>query len=177
MIMRGRISRVQSFSFAIQGLAFGLILVLFSGVNFSSPWIVITPIFLPCAAIYLWPYRADYGVSVLCALLIGLFQDVSSDGPLGLFALSYALLYAITNPAQQIMPRAKASNIAIYSLWCLALCVVTSVLGALSLGKFPNMLTLLACALFSVLLFSLIFWFRDFLKALSGRVDHRRART
>ncbi|WP_017930783.1 hypothetical protein [Robiginitomaculum antarcticum] len=177
MMIRGRISRSQSVLYAFQGLGFGLILVLVSAIDFSSPWLTVTPLFLPAAAIYLWPYRADYGVSVFCALLIGLFQDLVSGGPLGLFALSYALLYAVTNPAQQILPRAKISNIVIYSLWCLALSAMTSIFGALSLGKFPNLVTLLACGLLSILLFAVIFWFRDILNALTGRVDLRRART
>jgi len=176
MMTGARISRMQASSYALQGLALGLLLVFIAGINFEVPVIGVSAIFIPAGAIYLWPYRADYGLSVVCALLIGLFQDLALGGPLGMFALSYAVLYAMTNPAQQMMPKTKTANIAIFALWVAALIGFTSLLSLISSSRVPNLLLLATSGVLSVIMFCGLILARDYLFALTFRLDPRRSR-
>lgn len=176
MMTGARISGMQAYSYALQGLVLGLLLVFIAGINFEIPRLGVSAIFIPAGAIYLWPYRADYGLSVVCALVIGLFQDLALGGPFGMFALSYAALYALTNPAQQMMPKSKSANIAIFALWVAALIGLTSVLSLISSSRIPNLLLLFASGILSVIMFCGLTWARDYLFALTFRIDPRRSR-
>ena len=176
MIAGARISLMQAYSYALQGLAIGLCLVILAGVDFKFPGGVISAIFIPAGAIYLWPYRADYGLSVICAMVIGLYQDLALGGPLGLFALSYAVLYALTNPAHQMMPKRKSANVAIFVLWVLGLIALTGVLSAISLGHFPNFMSLILSGVLSVVMFCGLIVIRDYFKATLSLPDMRRSR-
>lgn len=176
MMTGARISRTQAYTFALQGFALGMFLVFVAAIDFDFPGLVISALYVPAAAIYLWPYRADYGMSVVCALCIGLFQDIATQQPLGIFALSYTLLYALTNPAQQLMPKTKRANVAIFALWIAALISLTFVLGYLTRGHAPNILSLLVSGLISILMFCGLIWIRDYRTAFTGRADLRRSR-
>lgn len=176
MITGGRISRTQAYTYAMQGLALGLCLVIVSGIDFDFPGFVVSAIFIPAGAIYLWPYRADYGLSVVSALAIGLYQDIATGQPLGIFALSYALLYALTNPALQMMPKSKNANAAIFALWICGLIGLTSILGMMTIGQVPSFLLLAASGVLSLVMFYGLIWVRDYRTALTGRADPRRSR-
>lgn len=164
---------IRSFSGALQGLGIGFLLVFMALTHLDLGGYHIGFILLPVATIYLWPVHASYSWSLLCIFLLGIFHDLASDGPLGVWAISYLLLFLI-------MGRGVGRHIAFgqamggFALSLLFVAVVSYGFGFVALGASPNIGGMLVSILTALLFFPLLYWVRHLFGTLNNDMTLRR---
>lgn len=150
---------IRSLSGALQGLTSGFIVVFLALVHFDLSGHHIGFILFPVAVIYLWPSHASHSWSLFCIFLLGIFHDLASDGPLGIWAVCYLLLFIIMGKGigRNVTFRRAVSG---FGLSLLFVAGLSYGLGFVSLGAPPNIVSLLISVLTALLFFPLLFWLR-----------------
>lgn len=166
---------LSTLSIALQAAALGLICVFISLLSFELAGVKASFMFLPLTIIFYWPRRSSYASSVWTAGFIGLMQDLFSGGPLGLWALTFIILFIIIDPT------VRRTRFGFFSQWLLFCCLIGAgavsvfVLGAITLGQWPNMGALLVNALVGVSMFPILYIAHGLFHQLSGDSGERRA--
>lgn len=170
-----RSNALSTLSVAIQAAALGLICVLISLLSFDLGGFKASFMFLPLTVLFYWPRRSAYASSLWTAGLIGLMQDLMSGGPLGLWTLTFVILFILIDPT------VRRVRYGFLSQWILFGCLIGAgvisvfILGAITLGQWPSVGALMLNALVGVMTFPLLFIAHGLFHQLSGDSDERRA--
>lgn len=156
--------------FSAIGLGF---LCVLSQLGLNTERFTISFFLVPTLAIYLWPQGANSVLSLMGIATLGLFQDHLSFGPVGLWPLTWLILFLIYRPDMRAKPETMLGQ------WFGALIVLVCVvgfqfaLGRLILATPINGLSLIVSAFAAFLLFPLIYVAREFsARAFGGREDY-----
>ena len=165
---------LQAFTKALQGMVLGMILAYAGLLVIDTGAVKFGFVFLPLISIVLWPTRASRSWSMVGVFFIGLFYDLISGGPLGLWALCYLVLFFIIGES------IRSGLGFLKSFWWYIFSIgitigLLFVFGRLFLGIWPRWQELVTDAFASVLVFPLVFWARSFVRAFSP--DHSISRT
>ncbi len=167
MIQNNSVSQVQSLSLAFQGLVIGFILIFPSLLSVDIGNLHFRFSFLIVAIIYFWPRAASYPASLFSIFLIGIFYDMASANTLGMWALAFLVLFMVL----ETMPHAKyglGRTMLGFSL-SLGLCfLIVLLIGWISLGKLPQIGTLVLNAIASILFFPIIYWVHSIFTTIRG---------
>lgn len=170
MIQKESVNQLHSISLSLQGLVVGIIIVFPALLSLDIWGRHIALGFLPIAIVFLWPHAASYSWSLFCIFLIGLFYDMISASPLGMWALTLLILYVVLGGGIKHtggLGRAVAG----FGL-CVFLClIIVLILGKFSLGQWPRFDTLLLNALASLAVFPIIYWIRNLILAIRGQSE------
>ncbi len=149
--------RLNSFSGGLQGLLIGILLVFASLADINLGGLHVGFVFLPVIAIYFWPPLASYSLSLICVFLLGLLHDVASDGPIGIWTMSYMFLFMIMGGG--VRTKQKFSTALGFFTLALGLVFFMSfVFGLFAMGRWPNIASLFVSALATILMFPLFYW-------------------
>lgn len=168
-------NQIQSISLALQGLLLGFLLIYpaLQGINIFG--LQLGFIFLPIVAVYYWPDQASYSWSLICVFLLGLTYDLISAGPIGLWSLSFLILYLVLSASERVNDGVLRGTFA-YAL-CLALVLVLLlVLGRVAVGRLPQFGVLFMNAVASIAVFPFLYWLRSLARAVRGTPDISRVR-
>ncbi len=175
MIENEAVNRLQSFSWVIQGVVVGVILTYLALLNLDFGRFHIGFMFLPVMAIFFWPVQASYSWSLIGIFLVGLFHDIASDGPLGIWMLSYLSLYLIMGGGIDMKYSFTASFLwFVLSLMFIVLCMFT--IGYISLGHLPRGIGVLFNLGTALALFPLVYWLRTLFGFARSAQSYRRNR-
>ncbi len=173
MIEKEAANRLQSFSWVLQGLAVGIILIFLALINLDLGRVHIGFMFLPVIAIFFWPVQASYSWSLISIFLLGLFHDIASDGPLGVWMLSYLLLFIIMGGGIGLRLGFRSSFLAFtLSLIFIVLCLYA--IGYVSRGHIPDGIGIMLSLGAAVLLFPLVYWLRTLFEKSEYGSPYRR---
>ena len=167
MIGEERTNNLLAFSYALQGLVLGIFLSFFAMLSIDLPGLVFGLTFLPLAAIFYWPEKASYSWSVFAVFVFGLFYDIISAGPLGVWALSLLVLYIVLGERAVRKP-GFSEHIVGYALCVVFVFILVSVFGRLSMGHWPQIFGLLINALASIAVFPFLYWVRSIYVMMRG---------
>ena len=161
---------IRSFSLALQGGLFGVIMAYAALINLDFGGVRIGFSFLPILAIFFWPQKASYSWSLIAVFFVGLFYDIISATPLGMWALISLCLFLILGGG--VNPRVNFSiGIGGFSAAVLLGCIFFATFGKLALGYWPSWSSLLANAGVTILMFPLVYWGRKlFTSAAVGKL-------
>lgn len=162
---------LQTVSIALQTLALGILLVCMSLANVTLGTISISMMFLPAALLFFWPKNSKFAPAIATALIIGLFQDLVSGGPLGLWTLTYTALFIIIDPTVRQSRGGLLSQWSVFVLLMACVALLTFILGRLSMSAAPNIAAMLLNAGAVIIAFPLMFGLRRFIYQVSGRDD------
>ncbi len=168
MIQKESANQVNSISLSLQGLAIGLVLIFPALLSMDIGGGHIALGFLPVAAVYLWPRAASYSWSLPSVFLIGLFYDIASASPIGMWTLALLILFIVLagGIAQgDGLGRAVAG----FSLSVLLCLVIVLIVGRLSMGQWPRINILLVNAVASIIVFPIIYWMRSLFVVARGQ--------
>lgn len=168
----GSFSQLQTVSVALQGLLMGVILVVLSTINFHLLGIKFGLSFLPIAALLFWPKNASWNWSLLFVFVIGLLQATFSFTPLGLWAFCYLLLFIVMG-SELSVGKTLSSAIGAYIGCVLFVAIILYFLGRLVIGEWPAIMPLTADAIASILVFPVVFWFRNLIRAFGTETEKR----
>ncbi len=156
----------QAFTLACQGLLANILLIClsllhlnFGGVNFGLP-------LLPLLAIYLWPYRANYIWSIWFVVMAGLFQDILSGGPVGLWVIVNCLLFILLDPSSQRSKRGFKGRWAGFAIFVIFGAILSCFLARIATGHWAELSVLLAYSLITIISFPIAFAIRELMKGL-----------
>ena len=143
-----------------KGILSMVILLLISTLNVNISGHTIGFIFLPLIGVCLWPRTDKAVVSIVAVLISGLLLDLLSAGPLGLWALIFLSVFAVSQP--HMRPNEFRLNMAfIQCLGFLIFAVIVSyLLGWFAMERRPDITALLFQALAYVILFPFIYGLR-----------------
>jgi len=170
MIGEERTNDLLAFSYALQGLGLGIVLSFFAMLSIDLPGWFFGLTFLPVAAIFCWPEKASYSWSLFAVFVFGLFFDIVSGGPLGVWALSLLVLFIVLGGRAEIR-HGLTGHIVGYALCVVFVFVLVLVFGRLSLGHWPQIFGLLINALATIAVFPFLYWLRSMyvtLRAVPG---------
>ncbi|MBL4853239.1 MAG: hypothetical protein JKY25_03270 [Robiginitomaculum sp.] len=167
MIEEERTNALLTFSYSLQGLGLGVLLIFPAMLSVDLPGLHFGLSFLPVTAIYYWPARASYSWSLLAIFIYGLFYDMVSAGPLGIWTLSFLILYIVLGG------RITVKNSLLYNLIGYAMCVIfvfvlVAMFGRLSTGHWPQLYLLLMNALVAIAVFPVLYWVRSLIVMMRG---------
>ena len=156
MSEREDVNNLHSFTQAIQGLLLGVLLAYLALINFDFGHMHISLMFLPIAAIFLWPQKASKTWSLVFVFILGLFFDTLTSGPIGVWGLSYLLLFTILDGGIG----QKIGGFLAFASFALTLFVVYGfvlVSGRFALSHWPDAGSLAINALASLCVFPIIY--------------------
>lgn len=153
-------SRLHAFYSALQGVGFGLVLVFMALVNLDLAHFYVGFTLLPVIGIFFWPLKGSYSWSIFFIFLLGLFHDLASNGPLGVWVLSYLLAFTILGGGVNLKP-GLGRNLGGFILVLGLVMGMAFVFGLFSIGQMPNITNLLISALSTILVFPFVYWFRS----------------
>lgn len=164
---------LQAFTKALQGLLFGFILVVFSLITIDFGSVEIGLTFLPLIAIVLWPNRASVSWSLVSMFLLGLFMDIVSGGPIGLWAFSYLVINLV------IGENVRLGMGFLQSYWWFFVAIVIAigllfVLGGLVLGHWPRWQGLGFDMFGALFVFPIFYWLKTLVSPFSSTSSSRR---
>lgn len=167
MIRRGEVSTMQSLSLALQGTSAMALTALVALINLSLFTVNFTALFLPVAAIYLWPWRAHYGWSLFGVWCCGFLQDIMTGGPIGFYGLLYVIIFALSNPTErQFMPSLRQHWL-LFSLYILPVLFLSWILSAPSAGQFSSLLRIAFEGIWTLVLFPVIYGLRQWVRSMT----------
>ena len=156
--------------FARGGLLVGsllmLILALLSVSSFNAFNTVINFIYLPLIGICIWP-RTDKIITSICIIFIfGLFLDIVSSGPLGLWSLIFLINFAVFKPHMRLKPLVFSTA---FSSWFLLLffsSILIYFFVWFSIDFPPRVMPLIIQSAIATCLFPLAYGLRHLLKKI-----------
>ncbi|MBL4766199.1 MAG: hypothetical protein JKY94_00495 [Rhodobacteraceae bacterium] len=116
-------------------------------------------VLLPVLAIYFWPLEASHSWSLVCIFILGFFHDVASNGPFGVWTLSYLILFIVLDGGVSIKHGFR-NNFGGYVMTLAFAIGLAYVFGAFALGHAPGMKILLTSVLTAILAFPFVYWIR-----------------
>jgi len=147
---------LHSFTQAFKGLGLGIVLAYLALVSFDFGRVHISFMFLPLAAVFLWPRNASTAWSLVFVFILGVFFDVITSGPLGVWGLSYLLIFILFDGGVgQSMKGTLAFAgfaFALFLVYCLSL-----IFGRLAMGHWPDGLSLAVNAAASLAVFPICY--------------------
>ena len=167
MILQKTVSKVRSISLSFQGLIVGIGMVFLALLSMDIGNMNFGFSFLPVIVIYYWPSAASYSWSLLCVFLFGLFYDMASANTLGMWALAFLVLFMVLDGA----PRGRSGlgrALIEYALTVLFCLVVVLLIGWISMGRLPQVGSLLGNAVASIAVFPIAYWIRSMFVTISG---------
>jgi rod shape-determining protein MreD len=170
-VSAGESNRLAGVSVALRGGLIGGLLVVLSQLHINFMGYSASLMFLPLAIIYFWPSGANYSASLWMAAGLGLLQDLTGGGPLGLWMLSYAILFIVINPTTRKMGSGMAVHWVFFIVLVGATSALTMALGRISLGQTPNAINMLINGTLISVLFPVIYWVRLFTRQITGADD------
>ena len=162
---------LQTASIALQTLALGVMLVCFSLMHISVAGRTIGFEFIPLSLLFFWPRNSRFGPAIWAVLAIGLLQDLVSGGPLGLWTLTYTLLFVVIDPTVRRSRGGLWSQWSVFAILIATGATLIGLLGGLSLGEAPGLGALCTDAVATAALFPVLFGLRKFFYQISGRRD------
>lgn len=153
------VNPAKSGAYALRGFLFGLLLVVLSllsvrlGRYFSAEFTLI-----PLAAIFLWPRHASLPSSPIYIFSIGLLVDITSGGPLGLWALTYLIMFGAFRPDLQAHDAGLWSTWMRFGLWLLLSHAIILVLAVLFVDGRTAFLPMISQIIMAALLFPIVFY-------------------
>ncbi len=154
------VSQTQSFSLALQGFLAGIIIVFLSLLSLDLGILHFGFSFLPVFIIYFWPCAASYTWSLFFIFLLGMYYDIASANPLGIWTLTFLILFMTLDG----VPKSKSGlgiTIIEFSLCVMFSAIVAFLFGWLSLGRPPQIVTLFGNAVASIVVFPIFYWLRS----------------
>jgi rod shape-determining protein MreD len=92
--MHERLAYLGALGFGVIGALLYAAPLRFGGVDIPAPW-------LPLIPVYFWALLRPDLARAASAFAIGLFQDFVSGGPLGVWALTYLIAFAVLAPQRE----------------------------------------------------------------------------
>ena len=157
MSERESANSLVSFSWSLQGLAFGVVLSIMALINLELGRFHVGFIFLPLLALYFWPAKASHSWSLVCIFIMGIFHDIASNGPVGLWALVYLLVF-VTLGGGLGVKAGFSKSLFWFSLIQIGVVVFVYGIGGIVFAQSANLLQLLINAAIVLCVFPLIFW-------------------
>ncbi len=157
--------RINSFSRALLGFVVGVVLVFFALTNFDFGTLHISLMFLPVGAIFYWPVKSSYSLSLILIFLLGLFQDIVSGSPLGVWTLSYLCLFMVAASIARTK-HSFSKGLAGFAVSIGFIFILVYIFGYIALGQWPNISSLLTSAVATLITFPLIFWAHSLFSSL-----------
>lgn len=116
------------------------------------------PLF-PLIALFVWSVRHPRFVAPWLIFLIGLFQDLLTGGPLGMWALSYLLAFAIAR-LRSTEPSAREFILLVarFSVMTCIASLVAWTAGSLSIGQPADPTSLVTEAVITLIVFPAFCW-------------------
>ncbi|MBL4870946.1 MAG: hypothetical protein JKX72_08330 [Robiginitomaculum sp.] len=138
----------------------GIVFVVIAMINLDLGFINIGFSLIPVTVIYLWPTRASYSWSLLFIFMLGIVNDMTSHGPLGIWSICYLLLFIIMEGG--LNPKASFRNAILGFFLSLVFVVLLAyIIGYLSLGHPPRMMGFVGSIFVALLYFPVFFWIRN----------------
>ena len=162
---------LQTASVALQTLALGAVLVCFSLLHISLGGRTIRFEFIPLALLFFWPRNSRFGPAIWAVLAIGLLQDLVSGGPLGLWTLTYTILFVVIDPTVRRSRGGLLSQWSVFALLIATGATLMGLLGWASVGEKPGMWALCINGAAATALFPVLFGLRKFVYQVTGRND------
>lgn len=152
------VNQLQSFSLALQGLLAAIIAILLAQSSVQIGDVLIGFYFLPALVIVFWPARASYSWTIFFWFLLGLLHDVISNGPFGVWSLSYLLAYIVLGGGVPVKSRFSAAFLRF--IICISVMTIVSFLAAdiVSGAAFPNIAGVLSSLAFVTVLFPIVYF-------------------
>ncbi|PHR60459.1 MAG: hypothetical protein COA43_07030 [Robiginitomaculum sp.] len=147
-----------SFSWTLQGLAFGVVLSIMALMNLEIGRFHVEFIFLPLLVLYFWPVKASHSWSLICIFMLGIFHDIASNGPIGLWALVYLIVF-VTLGGGLGGKAGFRKSLFWFILIQAGVIVCVYVIGYVVFAQSVNILQLLMNGVIVLCVFPLVFWF------------------
>ena len=129
-------------------------------------------ILVPTFAIYLWPQGANPIVSLIGVVLVGFWLDHISFGPMGLWALTWLLLFLIYRPDTRAKPKGFMGQFAGAITALLAVTVFQIFIGKLILSRPFDLSAAIVSVSTACLIFPLFYFVREyFARSYGNRED------
>jgi len=156
MSTREDANNLHSFTQAFQGLVFGVLLAYLALINLDFGRMHVSLMFLPVAMIFLWPPKASQAWSLFFVFILGVFFDILTSGPIGVWGLSYLLLFVLFDGG---IGQKMGTVLALFSFVFALLLVyaMALVFGRFSMGHWPDMGGLAINAVASFFVFPVIY--------------------
>ncbi|WP_429910981.1 rod shape-determining protein MreD [Glycocaulis sp.] len=142
----------MALTFALSLLAVAAPLRLPEGQGFPAP-------LFPLIALFVWSVRRPHFVPPWLIFIVGLFQDLLTGGPLGMWALSYLLAFAIAR-LRSTEPSAREFILLVarFSVMTGIASLVAWVTGSLSIGQPADPTSLVTEAVITLIVFPAFCW-------------------
>ena len=152
----------QSRRLAIVSVLVMAVLCVLSQMTFNVGARKISFLMVPCLAIYVWPRGANPTFSILGICALGFFQDFLSYGPIGLWALTWLILFLALRPEARAKPVSFLGQLGGISVVLAAVVVVQWGLAKFVLGQIVDMKSLAFLAIIALAVFPPIFGLRTY---------------
>ncbi len=153
------VNSLQAALSAWQGFFAGLVLVVLSVIGFRVFGFWASFSFLPIIGIYFWPAIASRSWSYFLLFLLGMFNDVISNGVLGVSSVLYVFLYLLLGGG--LDTKIKFTQAFSGFLFLCALSIIGLLfLGRMALGEWPSIIELSFEAIMAIILFPFLFFLR-----------------
>ena len=167
MTPKESVSQTQSISLSFQGAVIGIALVFIALLSMDLGKMHFGFSFVPVVVIYYWPRAASYSWSLLFMFLLGLFYDMASANTLGMWALAFLILFMVLDETPKGISGLGRAVVE-YALSVMFCLVIVLLLGWLSIGKLPQISTLLGNAVASIVIFPIFYWVRSLFVTIRG---------
>ncbi|MGJ8563451.1 MAG: hypothetical protein ACSHXY_07855 [Alphaproteobacteria bacterium] len=164
----------KSSSYALQGLAFGLVLTFMSMTSFRLWGFEAAFTFIPLMGIFFWPRGASSGLSGVFIFGIGLSVDVLSAGPVGLWAFIYLACYGILRPDQRDGDYGFGNLWLQFSIWAVIVAAILFFAGWLFIDGITASGALASQLLLSLVVFPFVFALNQGLQYIAGETEYSR---
>ncbi|NNC36843.1 MAG: hypothetical protein EX271_07640 [Acidimicrobiales bacterium] len=168
----GSLSQLQTISIALQALAAGIILVLFSNISFHTFGYGFGLSFIPIFALMYWPKNASRSWSLFFVFLMGVLQAAMSFTPLGLLAFCYLILFVVLGGEMTFSNR-LAPAWGSYITCILFIGTLMYFVGSLVIGQWPNLIPIFTDAVASTIVFPMLFWLRKLISDFGPESERR----
>jgi len=156
-----------------KGILLMCLLLIISVLNVNIAGRTIGFVFLPLIGVCLWPRTDKAVLSIITIFIFGLFLDLLSAGPLGLWPLIFLTVFAVLRPHMRL--KAHSFNSAL-TQWVVALLfalIASYLLGWFARESRPDTTALLFQALAAAALFPLIYGLRHVGRYVFSDADAR----
>lgn len=155
---------------SVLGLA---VLCVLSQMTFNIGARKISFLMVPCLAIYVWPRGANSTFSIIAICAVGFFQDYLSYGPIGLWALTWLIVFLTFRPETRAKPVTFLGQLGGVSYVLGAVVFVQWGLARFVLGQTVDMISLAFLAIIALFVFPPIFGLRVyFTRIFTDRDDY-----
>ena len=154
------IAAPKSRRLAIGSVLIIAILCILSQMTFNVGVRKISFLMVPCLAIYVWPRGANPTFSIIGIFAVGFFQDYLSFGPIGLWALTWLIVFLAFRPETQVKPVSFLGQLGGVSFVLAVVVLVQWGLAKFILGQAVDIKSLAFLALIAIFVFPAIFGLR-----------------